>query len=185
MYVHNYEPVVKEWVLGQDLALHRHFPVGTAYQSVHSSPGFSKSPYQSTSAHQHYDPSPINYICTCQLRKYTLKHNYSHLTRFLIHLLAWPWGSINSGHRLENWTITPFSTERVSRGRPHICHDLIFTGFDNVKTRLTPSVWGTWYSVNACNHFFNKIALYSPCSEYIRATIMKILEYLDILCLLG
>ena len=34
------------------------------------------------------------------------------------HLLACPCGSIKRGQRLENCVITPFSTERLSRGRP-------------------------------------------------------------------
>lgn len=40
---------------------------------------------------------------------------------FLIHLLAWPWGSMKWVQRWENWLMTPFSTDSVSLGRPAIC----------------------------------------------------------------
>lgn len=44
----------------------------------------------------------------------------SSLTMFLTHLLACPWGSMNRGQRWENWVMTPFSTERLSFGKPAI-----------------------------------------------------------------
>ena len=124
------------WVQEQGLVLHQHSPADMVYQSVHSSPNSSRNLYQLISTHQYCGLFPINkiHIYTITYSKY-----YQH-TRFFIHLLAWPWGSINSGHRRENWTITPFSTDKVSRGRPQICQDLIFTGLDRVNTRLTPSV---------------------------------------------
>ena len=37
---------------------------------------------------------------------------------FLIHLMAWPWGSTMSGHLLEEVTMTPFSVEKASLGNP-------------------------------------------------------------------
>ena len=37
---------------------------------------------------------------------------------FLIHFMACPWGSIMRGHRLLLVTITPFSVEKASEGRP-------------------------------------------------------------------
>ena len=47
------------------------------------------------------------------LLSWYLTHEWK-LTRFLTHLLACPCGSIKSGHRLENCTITPFSTLKLS-----------------------------------------------------------------------
>ena len=59
VYIVGYLLVVEGLVQGQGLILHRRSPASTAYQTVHSSPNFSKSPYRLTSTHQYYDLSPI------------------------------------------------------------------------------------------------------------------------------
>jgi hypothetical protein len=41
------------------------------------------------------------------------------LNMFLVHELAWPWGSIISGHRLPSLANMPFCTLKSSAGRPH------------------------------------------------------------------
>jgi len=53
---------------------------------------------------------------------------------FFIHLLAWPWGSIQRGHLRDLNIIIPFSNEKLSDGRPSIFHCLIWTGFPNTVT---------------------------------------------------
>jgi len=46
----------------------------------------------------------------------------------LSHLLACPWGSIISGHRLALFTKIPFSVEKLSLGSPYNYQFLILTG---------------------------------------------------------
>ena len=49
-------------------------------------------------------------------------------SRFLIHLLACPWGSIISGQRRALATTMPFSMEKESLGRPAISQSRTLTG---------------------------------------------------------
>ncbi|TNN33610.1 hypothetical protein EYF80_056229 [Liparis tanakae] len=61
---------------------------------------------------------------------------------------------MNNAQRREYWAITPFSTERLSLGRPDIyariemttgptCQERILTGSPRVAIMLGSSVWGT------------------------------------------
>ena len=84
------------------------------------------------------------------------------LTRFLTHLLAWPCGSMNRGHLLENWTTTPFSTDSVSFGRPAICHCRILTGSPRVEMRVAEWLWGALYSESLSCHWWTSLVRYSP-----------------------
>lgn len=81
-----------------------------------------------------------------------LQPNACTLTIFRTHLLACPCGSMNSGHRRENCTMTPFSTDRLSLGKPAICQLRTFTGSLIVSTRFGWSVWGTLYLSNCLIH---------------------------------
>jgi len=54
---------------------------------------------------------------------------------FLIHLLACPWGSMQSGHLRDLNMMMPFSREKLSEGRPSIFHCLITTGLPRTLTR--------------------------------------------------
>lgn len=54
------------------------------------------------------------------------------LYMFLIHLLAWPWGSMISGHLRQLKMKMPLSVESASVGRPFYCQSLICTSFDKI-----------------------------------------------------
>eukprot|EP01136_Pigoraptor_vietnamica_P022273 Opistho-1_new@73225 len=82
-------------------------------------------------------------------------------SRFLIHLFACPCGSMNSGQRRDALTITPFSTERLSRGRPAICHWRRRTGSLSVPTSVTPVVCGTCSRTRFVCHSPTSAARYS------------------------
>lgn len=64
--------------------------------------------------------------------QYMLTERESRLTReasmFLIHLMAWPWGSTIRGHRLDEVTMTPFSVEKASLGNPWMFQSLTWVG---------------------------------------------------------
>ena len=102
----------------------------------------------------------------CTRNTMTYAHYYlttpRSLTMFLTHLLACPWGSIKSGHLRENWTMIPFSTDRVSLGRPAICQFLILTGSARIENRLAPSVWGTLEIIKDACHDSTSATRYSP-----------------------
>mmetsp|Transcript_6043 Transcript_6043/g.20083 ORF Transcript_6043/g.20083 Transcript_6043/m.20083 type:complete len:219 (-) Transcript_6043:345-1001(-) len=74
------------------------------------------------------------------------------LFMFFIQRLAWPCGSIISGHRLALATMIPFSTDTASEGRPAICHCLICTGSAKVVWISAPGVCGTFNSTIFPNH---------------------------------
>jgi len=67
------------------------------------------------------------------------------------------------GQCRENCTITPFSTERVSFGRPAICQVRIFTGIPSVEMREAFFVWGSLYTVSLSCHRWISSVRYSPC----------------------
>ena len=67
---------------------------------------------------------------------------------FLIHLLAWPWGSIISGHRRALSTIIPLSTENESTGRPAMFHARILTGLPRVEFRENDSEQGIFFTLH-------------------------------------
>lgn len=57
--------------------------------------------------------------------------SYEHtlfFSMFLIHLIACPWGSTMRGQRLLFVTITPFSVEKASEGRPWMFQSLTTVG---------------------------------------------------------
>ena len=54
---------------------------------------------------------------------------------FLIHLLAWPCGSIQSGHLLDLKIMIPFYSEKESDGKPSMFHCLIWTGLPSTETK--------------------------------------------------
>ena len=56
-------------------------------------------------------------------------------SRFFIHLLAWPWGSIMRGHRLALATTMPLSMDRESLGSPAMSHSRILTGTPSTAVR--------------------------------------------------
>ncbi len=89
---------------------------------------------------------------------------------FFTHLLACPWGSMKSGHLLENCTMIPFSTDRVSLGRPDICQFLILTGSPNIENRLAASVCGTLNSTKEPCQDSTRAVRYSPCVKEKRLT---------------
>mmetsp|Transcript_145724 Transcript_145724/g.254363 ORF Transcript_145724/g.254363 Transcript_145724/m.254363 type:complete len:345 (-) Transcript_145724:2831-3865(-) len=60
----------------------------------------------------------------------------------LIHLLAWPCGSIMSGQREPRLTSTPFSTLKSSPGRPCSCHSRTSVGSDRKSVGTKPRVTG-------------------------------------------
>ena len=65
------------------------------------------------------------------------------LSILLIHLRAWPWGSIISGQRRPRVTSTPFSVEKPSLGSPCIFHSLTAVGFAMNSQKLMFSLHGT------------------------------------------
>lgn len=75
--------------------------------------------------------------------KVTKQVIYWSLTMFLTQRLAWPWGSMNSGHLLELKTSTAFSVDKTSRGKPSICQRRIVTGSPRVDMGVQFGVWGT------------------------------------------
>jgi len=83
-------------------------------------------------------------------------------TSVLIHRLACPCGSMKSGQRREYWTMIPFSTLRLSLGRPAICQLRIFTGSLRVSVSRQCSLCGTPIS----SHFSTQLCTidirYSP-----------------------
>mmetsp|Transcript_60967 Transcript_60967/g.143561 ORF Transcript_60967/g.143561 Transcript_60967/m.143561 type:complete len:277 (-) Transcript_60967:2936-3766(-) len=65
---------------------------------------------------------------------------------FLIHLFAWPCGSIMSDHRRDLLRIMAFSVDRASVGSPAMFHARICTASDRVFLTPAPSVNGIPYS---------------------------------------
>ena len=63
---------------------------------------------------------------------------------FLIHLWAWFWGSIISGQRRPLVTMTPFSVEKLSLGRPWMFQSRTFVGETMNSLRLKLSLIGSW-----------------------------------------
>lgn len=55
---------------------------------------------------------------------------------FLIHLFAYPYGSITKGHLRQLNIKIPFSIDKSSAGRPCSYHSLIYTSSDNILCRL-------------------------------------------------
>ena len=62
---------------------------------------------------------------------------------FLIHLLACPCGSMQSGHRKAEARMMPFSVDRPSAGSPCTCHARSLTGSAITLISDAPSVCGT------------------------------------------
>lgn len=54
------------------------------------------------------------------------------LLMFLIHLLAWPWGSIINGHLLQLKMKIPLSVDKESVGKPCYCQSLIWTSSERI-----------------------------------------------------
>ena len=152
-----------------DLALHQCSLADRACQIEQHSQDFVGSPCPLASQHPEHYLSPkiieTTIIITCQASftdGYAKHGTVIQLTMFLTHLLACPCGSMKRGHLLENCTITPFSMDSVSLGRPAICQFLILTGSPRIEIRLEPDVWGTLNFVKAfCQDSTNSI-LYSP-----------------------
>ena len=71
---------------------------------------------------------------------------------FLIHLMACPWGSTISGQRLLLVTITPFSVEKESEGRPLMFQSRTLDGSARKEAKAKSGdegmassfTWGGW-----------------------------------------
>ncbi len=71
---------------------------------------------------------------------------------FLIHLLAWPCGSIHSGQRRELFTMIPLSIEKASTGKPAICQARILTGSPRVLVNENVSEQGIFLALHSLFH---------------------------------
>ena len=70
---------------------------------------------------------------------------------FLIHILAWPWGSISSGNREAFVTIMPFWTESSSLGSPCKFHSPTVMESASISVRFSFAERGI---LRVCSSFF-------------------------------
>ena len=74
--------------------------------------------------------------------------------KVLIHLLAYPWGSITNGHLLQLKINIPLSIDKLSAGNPASYHSLIVTSSTKILCNEKLSDTGMFYSLQFPIHFF-------------------------------
>mmetsp|Transcript_60686 Transcript_60686/g.107758 ORF Transcript_60686/g.107758 Transcript_60686/m.107758 type:complete len:230 (-) Transcript_60686:5741-6430(-) len=81
-----------------------------------------------------------------------------------MYLLACRCGSISNGQRLAVAMMMPFSTERLSFGRPQTDHCWMTTGLPSTFTRVAASLWVSFSLSSDSSHSFSNPARYSPAN---------------------
>ena len=71
---------------------------------------------------------------------------------FLIHFLAWPWGSTIKGHLFPLVTSTPFSVENESLGKPWMFQSLTSLGLARKRAKLKFGLDGMFSSFTCLYH---------------------------------